>query len=172
LKDLRVGHGYDVHRLEEGRPLMLGGERIPHPRGLAGHSDADVLLHALGDALLGAAGLGDLGTHFPPDDERWRDASSIDLLARIVAMLASAGWEPQQCDLTLLAEAPRIAPYRGAICARVAGILRVPASAVSLKATTCEGLGFVGREEGMAAMAVVLVSARRADDLRPPGEGT
>jgi len=167
MSELRVGHGYDVHRLETGRPLVLGGETIPHPRGLAGHSDADVLLHALGDALLGAAGLGDLGAHFPPGDERWRDASSVELLARIVAMLAAAGWEPRQCDLTLLAEAPRIAPHRAAICGRIASILRIPVGAVSLKATTCEGLGFVGREEGMAAMAIVLVGAAKGAGRAP-----
>jgi 2-C-methyl-D-erythritol 2,4-cyclodiphosphate synthase len=157
MSELRVGHGYDVHRLVEGRALVLGGETIPHRKGLIGHSDADVLLHALGDALLGAAGLGDLGVHFPPSDERWRDASSVDLLARIVTLLSAAGWAPLQCDLTLLAEAPRIASYRAAICERIARVLGVPVDCVSLKATTNEGLGFVGREEGMAAMAVALV---------------
>jgi 2-C-methyl-D-erythritol 2,4-cyclodiphosphate synthase len=159
---LRIGQGYDVHRLVEGRPLVLGGETVPHPRGLLGHSDADVLLHALGDALLGAAGLGDLGVHFPPDDERWRDASSVDLLGRIVALLADAGWAPVQCDLTLLAEAPRIGPYREPIRQRIARVLGLPVERVSLKATTTEGLGFVGREEGMAAMAVALIEPREA----------
>ncbi|HVS16007.1 MAG TPA: 2-C-methyl-D-erythritol 2,4-cyclodiphosphate synthase [Thermoanaerobaculia bacterium] len=157
---MRIGQGYDVHRLVEGRPLVLGGETVPHMRGLDGHSDADVLLHALGDALLGAAGLGDLGEHFPPGDDRWRNASSVDLLARIVALLAAAGWAPVQCDLTLLAEAPPIGPYREPIRRRIAGVLGLAPDRVSLKATTSEGLGFVGREEGMAALAVALIEAR------------
>jgi 2-C-methyl-D-erythritol 2,4-cyclodiphosphate synthase len=154
---LRIGQGFDAHRLVAGRKLVLGGEEIPYERGLDGHSDADVLLHALGDALLGAAGLGDLGQHFPPSDERWRGASSVDLLRRILALVHGAGWRVLNCDLTLLAEAPRLAPYRESIRARVAATLGVEVAAVGLKATTNEGLGAVGRGEGMAALAVVLL---------------
>ena len=164
---LRIGQGYDVHRLAPGRRLLLGGEEIPFHLGLDGHSDADVLLHALGDALLGAAGLGDLGKHFPPGDERWRDASSVDLLERIVAMVRGAGWQVLSCDMTLIAEAPRLAPYRDAIRGRVARVLAVEEGAVGLKATTNEGLGAFGRGEGMAALAVVLLGG--ADDSGTPG---
>ena len=153
----RIGQGYDVHRLVEGRPLVLGGEAVPFPLGLEGHSDADVLLHALGDALLGAAGLGDLGVHFPPSDERWRGASSVDLLGRIVTMVRAEGYRVINCDMTLLAEAPKIDPYREVIRTRVSGILSVDVDAVGLKATTHEGLGEIGRGEGMAALAVVLL---------------
>jgi 2-C-methyl-D-erythritol 2,4-cyclodiphosphate synthase len=152
-----VGQGYDVHRLVSGRPLILGGEEIPFHLGLEGHSDADVLLHALGDALLGAAGLGDLGQHFPPGDERWRNASSMDLLARIVGLVLGGGWRVLSCDLTLIAEAPRLAPHRDRIRVRVAAALGVEVEAVGLKATTNEGLGAIGRGEGMAALAVVLL---------------
>jgi 2-C-methyl-D-erythritol 2,4-cyclodiphosphate synthase len=157
--NLRVGQGYDVHRLVPGRPLVLGGERIPSDVGLEGHSDADVLLHALGDALLGAAALGDLGDHFPPTDERWRGADSSELVRRIVALVAEAGWRTVSCDLTLIAEAPRLAPYRDAIRRRVAELLAVESTAVGLKATTHEGLGALGRGEGIAALAVVLLEA-------------
>ena len=169
---LRIGQGYDVHRLVAGRKLFLGGEEIPHHVGLDGHSDADVVLHALGDALLGAAGLGDLGTHFPPSDERWRDASSVDLLARIVALVRDAGWEVLSCDVTLIAEAPRLAPYRDRIRARIAGVLGVETGAVGLKATTNEGLGAFGRGEGMAALAVALLAgaAREGDAGGPASE--
>jgi 2-C-methyl-D-erythritol 2,4-cyclodiphosphate synthase len=156
---LRIGQGYDVHRLVPGRRLVLGGEEIPHERGLEGHSDADVLLHALGDALLGAAGLGDLGGHFPPSDERWRGADSVDLLRRIVDLVHGAGWAVVNADLTLVAEAPRLSPHRERIRERIAGLLGVGVSAVGLKATTNEGLGAIGRGEGMAALAVVLLSA-------------
>lgn len=153
----RIGQGYDIHRLVPGRRLILGGEEIPFALGLEGHSDADVLLHALGDALLGAASLGDLGRHFPPSDERWRGASSLDLLARIVALVREAGFKVVNGDLTLLAEAPKIAPYRERMRARIADVLGVDAEAVGIKATTNEGLGAIGRGEGMAAMAVVLL---------------
>ncbi len=156
--DLRIGQGYDVHRLVEGRRLVLGGVEIPFERGLAGHSDADVLLHALGDALLGAAGEGDLGEHFPPDDPRWKDADSGDLLRRILERIAGAGWRVVNCDLTLLAERPKIAPHRAAIRARIAALLGIETGAVGLKATTHEGLGALGRGEGIAAHAVVLLA--------------
>ena len=164
---LRIGQGYDVHRLVEGRPLVLGGETIPFDKGLDGHSDADVLLHALGDALLGAAGLGDLGQHFPPSDERWRGANSMDLLGRIVGLVLGGGWRVLSCDLTLVAEAPRLAPYRDRIRSRIASALGVEVDAVGLKATTNEGLGALGRGEGMAALAVVLLGDREA-----AGEGS
>ncbi|MDH3524966.1 MAG: 2-C-methyl-D-erythritol 2,4-cyclodiphosphate synthase, partial [Acidobacteriota bacterium] len=154
---VRVGQGYDVHPLVAGRPLVLGGERIPFDRGLDGFSDADVLLHALGDALLGAAGMGDLGSFFPSGDPEWKDADSCDLLRRIVELLAADGWRIVNCDLTLVAEAPKIAPYRDSIRNRVAAILGVEPAAVGLKATTSERLGFVGRGEGIAALAVALV---------------
>jgi 2-C-methyl-D-erythritol 2,4-cyclodiphosphate synthase len=155
---LRVGQGYDVHRLVFGRRLVLGGEVIPFELGLDGYSDADVLLHALGDALLGAAGLGDLGEHFPPGDPRWEDVSSVELLRDIVGMLAARGWRVVNCDLTLLAEAPRLAPHRDAIRARIAGLLGVGVSEVGLKATTNERLGALGRGEGIAALAVALLA--------------
>ncbi len=156
---LRIGQGYDIHRLVAGRKLFLGGEEIPFELGLDGHSDADVLLHALGDALLGAASLGDLGRHFPPSDERWRGASSADLLGRIVGLVREEGYEVVNCDLTLVAEAPKLAPYRDRIIERIARILGTEESAVGLKATTNEGLGAIGRGEGMAAFAVVLLEA-------------
>lgn len=153
----RIGQGYDVHPLVEGRRLILGGEHIPFERGLEGHSDADVLLHALGDALLGALGRGDLGSHFPPDQERWKDADSVDLLREIVNLARRQGWRVVNCDLTLVAEEPKLAPYRDSIRQRVADVLAVDRDAVGLKATTHEGLGSLGRGEGMAALAVVLV---------------
>ena len=156
---LRIGQGYDVHRLVAGRKLVLGGEEIPFAVGLDGHSDADVLLHALGDALLGAASLGDLGRHFPPSDERWRGASSVDLLARIVALVQESGYRVVNCDLTLVAEAPKLSPYRERIIARIARILGIEENAVGLKATTNEGLGAIRRGEGMAAFAVVLLES-------------
>ena len=156
---MRIGQGYDVHRLVAGRRLVLGGEEIPFERGLEGHSDADVLLHSLGDALLGAAGLGDLGAHFPPGDAEWKDASSVRLLELICEKLRSRSLTVVNCDLTLIAEAPMLAPYRERIRGRIASILGVEIEQVSLKATTNEGLGALGRGEGMAALAVVLLSA-------------
>ena len=157
IMDLRIGQGYDIHPLVRGRRLVLGGEEIPFHSGLLGHSDADVLLHALADALLGAAGLGDLGTHFPPDEPAWKDADSVDLLARVVRLVQSRGLSPLNADLTLIAEAPKLAPYREPIVERIAGLLGLASEDVGLKATTNEGLGPVGRGEGMAALAVVLL---------------
>lgn len=154
---LRVGQGYDVHRLVPGRKLILGGEEIPFDRGLEGFSDADVLLHALGDAILGAAGLGDLGSHFPPGDPQWKDADSVDLLEKIRELAEVEGFRVVNCDLTLVAEEPKIAPYGESIRRRIAGVLAVDVSAVGLKATTNEGLGSIGRGEGMAALAVALL---------------
>jgi 2-C-methyl-D-erythritol 2,4-cyclodiphosphate synthase len=146
----RVGIGYDSHRLVEGRPLILGGVEIPHERGLTGHSDADVLTHAITDAVLGAAGAGDIGTHFPPSEERWRDADSIGLLA---AVLAKIGGRVVNVDATVICEEPRIGPHRQAIEARLGEAIGAP---VSVKASTNEGLGAIGRGEGMAAIAVAL----------------
>jgi len=159
MSRLRIGQGYDVHRLVDGRPLVLGGERIPFERGLEGWSDADVLLHALGDALLGAAGLGDLGDHFPPGEERWRGASSVELLRTIVERVRERGWRAVNCDLTLVAQAPKLAPHRDAIRRRIAGVLGIAIEDVGLKATTNEGLGALGRGEGIAALAVALLES-------------
>jgi len=153
----RVGLGYDVHRVRAGRLLVLGGVHFDSEWGLEGHSDADVLAHAIGDALLGAAGLGDLGEHFPPDDARWKDASSMDLLARIAALLRERGAKIVNVDAMLVAEAPRIGPHRAAMCANLSRALGLEPSAVSVKATTNESLGALGRGEGLAAMAVALV---------------
>lgn len=155
-----IGHGYDVHRLVAGRPLVLGGQRILHETGLDGHSDADVVLHAIGDALLGAAGLGDLGVHFPPSDETWRGADSSDLLQRIVELVREHGFAVRNCDVTLIAERPRMAPYRTVIEEHVARLLGLDPARMNFKATTHEGLGPLGRGEGMAAEAVVLVERR------------
>lgn len=154
---LRVGLGYDVHRTQAGRPLVLGGVKLESDWGLSGHSDADVLAHAIGDALLGAAGLGDLGEHFPPGDPRWKNASSLDLLTRIAAMLTEKGARIVNVDGMLIAEAPKVAPHRVAMCAALAKALDIASDAVSVKATTNETLGSIGRREGLAAMAVALV---------------
>lgn len=156
----RIGQGYDAHRLVEGRRLVLGGEVIPFDRGLDGFSDADVLLHALGDAMLGAAGLGDLGSHFPPGDSRWQGADSRDLMRQILFLVGDEGFSVVNCDLTLIAEAPELAPYSSSIRRRLADLLEIEVAAVGLKATTNEGLGWVGRADGMAAFAVVLLEQR------------
>jgi 2-C-methyl-D-erythritol 2,4-cyclodiphosphate synthase len=151
----RVGVGYDSHRFESGRRLVLGGVEIDHPRGLAGHSDADVLTHAVCDALLGSAGLGDLGAHFPPEEERWRGAHSLDLLRTVVGMLPGV---PLNADATLLAEEPSLGPHRTEMERNLTEVLGAP---VSVKATTNEGLGWVGRAEGIACFAVALVEVER-----------
>jgi 2-C-methyl-D-erythritol 2,4-cyclodiphosphate synthase len=148
-----VGIGYDTHRLAVGRRLILGGVEIPHERGLDGHSDADVLTHAVIDALLGAAGLGDIGEHFPDSEERWRDADSIELLQTVVATIADAGYEIVNVDCTIVMETPRLSSYKPAIRARLAAALGLPEARVNVKATTGEGVGFVGRGEGVAALA-------------------
>jgi 2-C-methyl-D-erythritol 2,4-cyclodiphosphate synthase len=150
-----TGIGWDSHRLVEGRPLILGGVTIPHERGLAGHSDADVLAHAVIDALLGAAGLGDIGLHFPDTDERWRGADSLDLLRGVVALVGERGHAVAHVDTTVVIERPRLAPHRDAIRAALAGALGVGPERVNVKASTGEGMGFVGRGEGVAALAVV-----------------
>lgn len=153
----RIGQGYDVHPLVEGRPLILGGETIPFERGLQGFSDADVVLHALGDALLGAAGLGDIGTHFPPGESEWRDADSSELLRSIVEMVKAKGFRVVNCDVTVIAEAPRLAPHADRIRQRIGDLLQVSDAEVSFKATTHERLGSLGRGEGIAALAVALL---------------
>jgi 2-C-methyl-D-erythritol 2,4-cyclodiphosphate synthase len=155
---MNAGIGYDSHRLEEGRPLILGGVEIPGAeRGLAGHSDADVLTHALIDALLGAAGLGDIGQHYPDDDERWRDADSIELLREVCGFLADHGWSVTHLDATLVCEAPKLGPHRDAMRERLAEATGLAPIHVNVKFTTNEGMGFVGRGEGIAALAVASV---------------
>ena len=154
---MRIGSGLDVHAFGPGDHVMLGGVRIPHGAGVLAHSDGDVLLHALCDALLGAAGLGDIGQHFPDSDPRWRGAPSAGFVTATLAMLRERGWRVVNADLTLLAEAPRIGAHRAAICAQVATLLQVAPDAVNLKAPTTERLGFVGRGEGLAAQASVLI---------------
>ena len=157
---MRIGHGYDVHALTEGRPLMLGGVSIPHEKGLAGHSDADVLLHALCDAMLGAAALGDLGTHFPDSDNRYLGISGLALLKATAQLMEKQGYRLVNADCTVIAQRPKIAPYVSTMRANIAAVLGVDASAVSVKATTEEGLGFTGREEGVAAAAVCLIEQK------------
>jgi 2-C-methyl-D-erythritol 2,4-cyclodiphosphate synthase len=155
----RSGIGWDSHRLVEGRPLVLGGVTVPDaPRGLEGHSDADVLTHAVIDALLGAAGLGDIGMHFPDTDERWRGADSLDLLRRTCALLAEAGPSPLHLDATVVCEEPRLGPYRDEIRTSLASAVGLPASAVNVKFTTAERMGSIGRGEGVAALAIATVA--------------
>ena len=155
---MRIGSGIDVHAFGPGDHLMLGGVRIAHTRGVVAHSDGDVVLHALCDALLGAAGLGDIGQHFPDGDPRWKGAASARFVGAVLGMLHARRLAVVNADLTVLAEAPRIAPHREAICREVARLLEVPVERVNLKATTTERLGFLGRAEGIAAQAVVLLS--------------
>jgi 2-C-methyl-D-erythritol 2,4-cyclodiphosphate synthase len=152
-----TGIGYDAHRFAEGRRLVLGGVELEHDRGLAGHSDADVLTHAITDALLGAAALGDIGEHFPDTDERYRDADSLELLRAAAGMLAARGFAVVHVDATVVIERPQLAPVRERIRARLSDALGIPLEAVSIKATRGEGMGFVGREEGAAALAVATV---------------
>ena len=157
---MRVGHGYDVHRLVEGRKLILGGVEIPWEKGLLGHSDADVLLHALMDAMLGAAVLGDIGQHFPDSDERYAGADSLQLLAEVSRLLTEAGYRLVNADCTILAQRPKLMPHVPAMRANIARVLGVELDAVSVKATTEEGLGFTGDGSGIAAHAVVLIERR------------
>lgn len=156
--NFRVGMGFDVHAFGPGDGVMLGGVRVAWERGVVAHSDGDVLLHALTDALLGAAGLGDIGQHFPDSDPRWRGAASRQFVEHAVNLLAAENWRVVNADLTLLAEAPRISPLRAEIVAAVARCLGLTPQGVNLKATTTEKLGFLGRAEGLAAQAVVLIS--------------
>jgi len=154
---MRVGLGIDAHRFAAGRPLVLGGVEIDHPLGLLGHSDADVLTHAIGDALLGAAGLGDLGRHFPDNDPAFKNIRSLILLERIVALVRERGYRVVNVDATVVAEQPRLAPHVPQMVANLAPILSVAPEDVNLKATTTEKMGFTGRREGIAALAVALV---------------
>lgn len=154
---MRIGHGYDVHRLVEGRRLILGGVEIPFEKGLDGHSDADVLTHAVMDALLGAAALGDIGKHFPDNDVRYLGADSIELLKAVSAVLTEHGWRLGNLDATVIAQRPKLAPYIDAMRARIAAALGADVSAVSIKATTEERLGFTGDGSGIAAHAVCLI---------------
>jgi len=156
---VRVGLGVDAHALVEGVPLVLGGVEIESERGLAGHSDGDVIAHALINAILGAAGLGDIGSLFPSGEPEWEGASSLDLLARAYAQVREAGWQLANADCVLVGEEPRIAPLRGAMQARLATALGVEAGNVTVRATTTDGLGFTGRGEGLAALAVALLQA-------------
>jgi 2-C-methyl-D-erythritol 2,4-cyclodiphosphate synthase len=159
MSGFRIGQGIDAHRLVPGRPLMLGGVSIPHERGLEGHSDGDVLLHAIVDALLGALGEGDLGRHFPSSDESLRGIASVEILARVMALLRQRGFRVVNLDATVVAQAPRLAPHQAEMEAVVAAVLEVSAEAVNLKVTSSDGLGATGRGEGIAATAVVLLQA-------------
>jgi 2-C-methyl-D-erythritol 2,4-cyclodiphosphate synthase len=157
MKDFRIGQGYDVHALVPGRRLVVGGVEIAHSHGLLGHSDADVLLHAITDALLGAAALGDIGRHFPDSDPRWRGADSRALLREAAAKVRAAGWSIGNVDTTIVAQAPRMAPHIPAMVAAIAADLGLAQERVNVKAKTTERLGFAGRGEGIAAQAVALV---------------
>jgi 2-C-methyl-D-erythritol 4-phosphate cytidylyltransferase/2-C-methyl-D-erythritol 2,4-cyclodiphosphate synthase len=154
----RVGIGYDVHRFAEGRKMILGGIEIPFDRGLDGHSDADVLLHAIADAMLGAAALGDIGVHFPPTDEQWRGMSSGDIVRHAVRLLSDHGWQPINIDASVIAEAPKVNPHVSAMRTGIAAMTGLPEDAISIKATTNERMGFVGREEGIAALASAMIA--------------
>jgi 2-C-methyl-D-erythritol 2,4-cyclodiphosphate synthase len=157
---MRTGIGYDSHRLLAGRRLVIGGVELPSERGLDGHSDADVLAHAVIDALLGAAGLGDIGEHFPDSDERWRDADSMQLLACVVDSVIAEGFEIVNVDCTVVMEAPKLSPHRQAVRERLAGVLGLEPRRVNVKASTGEGIGFVGRREGVAALAIASLRRR------------
>ena len=161
---MRSGIGYDIHRLVSGRKLILGGVEIPFEKGLLGHSDADVLIHALCDALLGAAGLGDIGIHFPDTDIAYRGISSMVLLDKTAQMLKSRGFSVVNVDVTVLAQAPKLSPFRKAMQEKIAGILHLTADCVNVKATTTEGLGAIGNGDGIAAMCVAMIN-RRDDKL-------
>ena len=157
----RIGTGYDVHRLVPDRRLILGGVDIPHPQGLLGHSDADVLTHAIMDALLGSAGMGDIGRHFPDSDAAYKDASSLCLLAEVGRLLSKEGWQVGNIDATIIAQAPKLSPYRDDMKHNIAKALGIPPSAVNIKATTEEGLGFTGAGQGIAAQAVCLITNKK-----------
>lgn len=155
--NIRIGHGYDVHQLTEGRDLIIGGVNIPHHKGLLGHSDADVLLHAISDSLLGALALGDIGKHFPDTDDEYRGANSLELLACVYELVKAKGYEVGNIDATILAQAPKLAPYIPQMRLNIARALEIELDSVSVKATTEEKLGFTGEEKGIAAHAVCLV---------------
>ena len=156
---VRIGHGLDVHQLVEGRKCMIGGVEIPHKKGLLGHSDADVLLHAICDALLGAAGLGDIGRHFPDTDAQYKGADSRALLRQVIGLLKASGYVVGNIDATIIAQAPKMAPHIPQMCVNIATDCDVEISRINVKATTTEKLGFTGRGEGIASQAVVLISA-------------
>ncbi len=158
---LRVGLGYDSHRFVPGRPLVLGGVAIPHDHGLAGHSDADAVAHALTDAILGAAGLGDIGQHFPPADAQWKDADSVGLLRLAHDRARAAGWRLHQADVTVVAEAPRIGPHARAMAARLADATGADPALIAIKGKSNEGMGWIGRGEGIAVLAVATLEAVR-----------
>jgi 2-C-methyl-D-erythritol 2,4-cyclodiphosphate synthase len=162
---VRIGQGWDVHRLVSGRPLVLGGVEVPHDRGLDGHSDADVLAHAVADALLGAAGAGDLGSHFPSSDPRWKGASGSLLLDRVLSLVREAGLELENVDATIVAQEPRLAPHLPAIRKGLAAMLKVTDAHVNVKLKSSDGLGSIGRGEGIAAQAVALLRPRPREDL-------
>ncbi|WP_226469793.1 2-C-methyl-D-erythritol 2,4-cyclodiphosphate synthase [Luteimonas panaciterrae] len=155
--DIRIGQGYDVHAFGEGDHVMLGGVRVPHTKGVLAHSDGDVVLHALCDAMLGALALGDIGKHFPPSDPQWKGADSRAFLRHCNALLRERGWRLGNADITVICERPKVGPHADAMRALIAGDLGVAEDAVSIKATTSEKLGFTGREEGIAAQAVCLL---------------
>lgn len=165
MSGVRIGQGVDFHRLVADRPLWLGGVELPFDRGLAGHSDGDVLLHAVADAILGALGLGDLGAHFPSSDESLRDVASAELLARVVARMAAAGYRLGNLDATILAQVPRLSPHQPAMRKRLAEVLGADEAAVNLKVTSTDGLGAIGRQEGIGAQAVVLLIPQEGDGL-------
>ena len=158
--NIRIGHGFDVHAFAEGRRLVIGGVYIPHDRGLLGHSDADVLIHAICDALLGAAALGDIGRHFPDSDPRYKGIDSRELLRHVGGLLDARGWRVGNVDATIIAQAPRMAPHIPAMREHLAADLGIPVEALNVKATTTEKLGFTGRGEGIAAEAVCLIQAK------------
>ena len=155
--NIRIGHGYDVHRLTEGRRLILGGVEIPYEKGLLGHSDADVAVHAVMDALLGAAAMGDIGRHFPDGDARYKDADSIELLRQVIAIISEKGYKPGNIDVTVIAQRPKLAPYIPRMIERIAEAAGIPEEDVNVKATTEERLGFTGSGEGIAAHAVCTI---------------
>jgi 2-C-methyl-D-erythritol 2,4-cyclodiphosphate synthase len=155
--EIRIGHGFDVHAFGDGDHVMLGGVRVPHARGVLAHSDGDVAIHALCDAMLGALALGDIGRHFPPSDARWKGADSLVFLRHCDGLLRERGWRVGNADVTIVGEAPRVGPHVEAMRAALAGALDAPVDAVSVKATTTERLGFTGRGEGLAAYAVCLL---------------
>lgn len=161
---MRIGHGYDSHRFAEGRKLILGGVEIPAERGLDGHSDADAVAHAVTDALLGAAGLGDIGRHFPPSEAEWKDADSLELLARVVHLLEARNYQVVNVDITVVTESPRIGPHVPAMQARLSGVLGIAPENISIKGKSNEGLGWIGRGEGLATFAVALVNRMEGVD--------
>lgn len=163
LPDLRVGHGYDVHRLVEGRPLILGGVTVPYEKGLDGHSDADVLVHAIMDAVLGALALGDIGGHFPDTDESYRGIDSMLLCEKVVSLLKDGGWTLQNIDATVIAQRPKLASYLPQMKERIAAVFGVTPDRINLKATTEERLGFTGRGEGISSHAVCLIARPCSD---------